>query len=55
MTAKEMLEHYKLHGERVDELLYQTIMEGFEGLEANVSFGKYIKDEKRTSKDVHID
>lgn len=26
MKAKEMLEHYKLHGERVDEVLYQTVM-----------------------------
>ncbi|GGG32822.1 hypothetical protein GCM10007425_29350 [Lysinibacillus alkalisoli] len=55
MEAKEMLAHYKLHGERIDEVLYQTVMERFEEWEANAASEKYAEDEKRTSKDVHID
>lgn len=37
MKAKEMLEHYKLHGERVDEALYQTVMGELDDLQITIT------------------
>lgn len=37
MKAKEMLEHYKLHGERVDEVLYQTVMGELNDLQITIT------------------
>lgn len=37
MKAKEMLEHYKLHGERVDEVLYQTVMGELDDLQITIT------------------
>lgn len=37
MKAKEMLEHYKLHDERVDEVLYQTVMGELNDLQITIT------------------
>lgn len=44
MKAKEMLEHYKLHGERVDEVLYQTVMGELNDLQITITITQFFRE-----------